>query len=57
MKEIQSTQNQLVKSIVELKYKAAKRKEHGLCIIEGQKEIEIAIASGVEIEKLLIEKI
>jgi TrmH family RNA methyltransferase len=56
LKEIQSTQNQLVKSIVELKYKAAKRKELGLCIIEGQKEIEIAIASGIEIEKLLIEK-
>lgn len=56
MKEIISTQNQLVKSIVELKYKASKRKELGLCIIEGQKEIAIAIASGIEIEKLLLEK-
>lgn len=56
MKEISSTQNQLVKSIVELKFKAAKRKEQGLCIIEGQKELEIAIASGLVIEKLLLEK-
>lgn len=56
MKEISSTQNQLVKSIVELKYKAAKRKEQGLCIIEGQKELEIAISAGIRIEKLLLEK-
>jgi len=56
LKEISSTQNQLIKSIVELKYKAAKRKEQGLCIIEGVKELEIAIASGIEIEKLLLEK-
>lgn len=41
---------------MELKYKAAKRKEMGLCIIEGQKELEIAVASGLKIEKLLIEK-
>ena len=46
----------MVKSIVELKFKAAKRKEQGLCIIEGQKELEIAIASGLVIEKLLLEK-
>ncbi|MBL7790183.1 MAG: RNA methyltransferase [Chitinophagales bacterium] len=56
MKEISSTQNQLVKTIVELKYKAAKRKEQGLCVIEGQKELEIAVASGLVIEKLLLEK-
>lgn len=56
MREISSTQNPLVKSIVELKSKAAKRKEQGLCIIEGQKELEIAIASGLVIEKLLLEK-
>ena len=56
MKEISSTQNQLVKSILELKFKAAKRKEQGLCIIEGQKELEIAVASGLVIEKLLLKK-
>lgn len=56
MKEITSTQNPLVKQIIELKSKASKRKELGLCVIEGKKELEIAIESGVEIEKLLIEK-
>ena len=56
MKEISSTQNQLVKSIIELKYKASKRKEQGLCVIEGRKELEIAISSGLIIEKILLEK-
>ena len=46
----------MVKSILELKFKAAKRKEQGLCIIEGQKELEIAVASGLVIEKLLLKK-
>ena len=46
----------MVKLILELKFKAAKRKEQGLCIIEGQKELEIAVASGLVIEKLLLEK-
>ncbi len=56
MKEISSTQNQLVKDIIELKTKSSKRKEKQLCIIEGQKEIEIAIESGIFIEKLLVDK-
>lgn len=42
--------------MVELKSKASKRKETHRCIIEGRKEIEIAIASGIQIEKLLVEK-
>ena len=46
----------MVKLILELKFKAAKRKEQGLCIIEGQKELEIAVASGLVIEKLLLKK-
>lgn len=56
MKEITSAQNPLVKHIVELKYKAAKRKEQGLCIIEGHKELEMAISAGWTIEKLMVEK-
>ena len=46
----------MVKLILELKFKAAKRKEQGLCIIECQKELEIAVASGLVIEKLLLKK-
>lgn len=55
MKEISSVQNPLVKDIVELKAKAAKRRALNLCVIEGRKEIEIAIASGVEVLKLIVE--
>lgn len=56
MKEITSSQNPLVKDIIELKSKASKRREKKRCIIEGLKEIEIALESGIVIEKLLVEK-
>ncbi len=56
LKEISSVQNPLVKDIIELKSKASKRRETKRCIIEGQKEIEIAIESGISIEKLLVDK-
>ena len=55
MKEITSTQNPLVKQIIELKSKASKRKELKLCIIEGLKEIEIALQSQIKIEKILVD--
>ena len=55
LKEISSLQNPLVKQIVELKSKSSKRREHELCIIEGKKEIEIAIESGIQIESLLVD--
>jgi RNA methyltransferase, TrmH family len=56
LKEITSSQNPLVKDIIELKSKASKRREKKLCIIEGQKEIEIALESGIVVEKLLVDK-
>jgi RNA methyltransferase, TrmH family len=56
LKEITSSQNPLVKEIIELKSKASKRREKKLCVIEGQKEIEIALESGIVIEKLLVDK-
>jgi RNA methyltransferase, TrmH family len=56
LKEITSSQNPLVKDIIELKSKASKRREKKRCIIEGQKEIEIALESGLVIEKLLVDK-
>jgi RNA methyltransferase, TrmH family len=55
LKEITSTQNPLVKKVIELKTKASSRREEGLCIIEGQKEVEIAIQSGIQIVELLID--
>ncbi len=53
IKQISSLQNPLIKQIVALKSKASERKESNLCIIEGEKEIEVAFLSGIEIKTLL----
>jgi TrmH family RNA methyltransferase len=53
LKQISSLQNPLIKQIVALKSKASERRELGLCVIEGEKEIEVAFLSGIEITTLL----
>lgn len=45
----------MIKKIIELKTKASSRREEGLCIIEGLKEVEIALQSGIEFKDILIE--
>lgn len=57
LKEVSSLNNPLIKQINELKKKSSKRKQLNLCIVEGQKEIEIALSSGLELKNLLIRKI
>ncbi|WP_431135041.1 TrmH family RNA methyltransferase [Psychroserpens mesophilus] len=52
-KEITSTQNSLVKQILVLKEKSRERKKTGLFLIEGQRELSLAIKGGYEIETLL----
>ncbi|WP_456437179.1 TrmH family RNA methyltransferase [Psychroserpens sp.] len=52
-KEITSTQNSLVKQILVLKEKSRERKKTGLFIIEGQRELTLAIKSHFEIDTLL----
>jgi len=52
-KKIESTQNPLIKSIIQLQDKARNRKKEGLFIIEGLREIELALAGQYEIETLL----
>jgi TrmH family RNA methyltransferase len=52
-KEITSTQNSLVKQILVLKEKSRERKKTGLFIIEGQRELSLAMKGGYQIEKLL----
>lgn len=54
MKHISSSQNAIVKKIVDLKSKASARRSEKLCVIEGFKEIEIAIESNVNIRTLLV---
>ena len=52
-KEITSTQNSLVKQILVLKEKSRERKKTGLFLIEGQRELTLAIKGGYQIETLL----
>lgn len=51
MLKISSLNNQAVKDLVRLK-KAGARKEQGLIIIDGAREIELAVKSGLKIERL-----
>ncbi len=53
MKEITSSQNPLVKNILKLQEKARERKKQGVFIIEGKREISLAIAAAYQFETLL----
>jgi len=52
-KQINSTQNTLVKQIVLLKEKSRERKKTGLFIIEGTREIALAIKGNYKIKTIL----
>ncbi|MGS2726319.1 TrmH family RNA methyltransferase [Psychroserpens sp. BH13MA-6] len=52
-KIITSTQNALVKQILVLKDKSRERKKSGLFIIEGQRELSLAIKADYKIQTLL----
>ncbi len=53
MKQITSIQNPLIKSLVLLQEKSKARKQSGTFLIEGFREISIAIKGGYEIETIL----
>ena len=53
MKQISSLQNPLVKKVLLLQEKSKERKKSGLFIIEGKREIELAIKGNYEIDTLL----
>lgn len=53
MKQISSVQNSYIKSLVLLQEKAKARKQTGTFLIEGQREIGIAIKGGYAIKTLL----
>ena len=53
MKQITSIQNPFIKSLVLLQEKAKARKQSGTFLIEGQREITLAIKGGYEIETIL----
>ena len=53
MKQITSVQNPFIKSLVQLQEKAKVRKQTGTFLIEGQREIELALKGGYELETIL----
>ena len=53
MKQITSIQNPYIKSLVQLQEKAKARKQTGTFLIEGKREIELAIKGKYEIETIL----
>ncbi|WP_395043728.1 TrmH family RNA methyltransferase [Flavobacterium sp.] len=53
MKQITSIQNPLIKSLVQLQEKAKTRKQTGTFLIEGKREIELAIKGNYELESIL----
>ena len=53
IKEISSLQNELIKSIVHLQEKSRTRKKQGSFIIEGQREIKLALEGGYRLRQLL----
>lgn len=52
-KQIFSTQNSYIKQLVQLKDKSRERRKTGLFLIEGEREISLAIKGNYEIETVL----
>ncbi|AWI27032.1 TrmH family RNA methyltransferase [Flavobacterium pallidum] len=53
MKQITSVQNPFIKSLVQLQEKAKSRRQSGTFLIEGQREIELALKGGYALEEVL----
>jgi TrmH family RNA methyltransferase len=53
LKQITSIQNSYIKSLVQLQEKAKARRQSGTFLIEGKREISIAVKGGYQIETLL----
>ena len=53
MKQITSSQNPFIKSLVQLQEKAKARKQSSTFLIEGKREIELAIKGNYELETVL----
>ena len=53
MKEITSIHNSYIKNLLKLQEKARERKKQGLFLIEGKREISLALSSKYEFESIL----
>ena len=54
MKRIESPQNPLIKNILKLQEKSRERKKQGLFVVEGKREIQLALKGGYTITTLLV---
>ena len=54
MQHISSTQNALVKKVLQLQEKSRLRKKEGLFTVEGIRELELALNGGYEIDTVLL---
>ena len=54
-KQISSTQNPLIKELIQLKEKSRARKKSKRFIIEGKREISLALQGNYTIEKILFD--
>lgn len=52
LKTISSTQNDLVKQLIQLKDKSRERKRSGLFVLEGIRELQLAIRAGYGIQRI-----
>lgn len=53
IKQITSLQNSLIKNIVLLKEKSRERKKSGLFVLEGKRELDLALKGGYKIQTIL----
>lgn len=53
MKRIESLSNSFIKNLIKLQEKSRERKKQGLFVIEGKREIELALKSSYEISTIL----
>src|SRR5690606_41538841 len=52
LKTISSTQNSLVKQLVQLKEKSRERRKSGLFVLEGIRELQLAVKAGYQIQHI-----
>jgi RNA methyltransferase, TrmH family len=53
MRHLESTKNDLIKSLIQLE-KARERKKSGLFLVEGLRELNLALDNGYEVEKIFV---
>lgn len=53
MKRIESLQNPLIKNVLKLQEKSRERRKQGLFVVEGKREVQLAIKGGYSVDTLM----